>query len=485
MDDQPPPPYSLNDPSPLSQHPIATSSTSTTANAIPYVSGAAYFEMRPPARPRPSNILPCHIAVLPNATTADLPMPEPKQILADRDVEAHDWTTFVNHLVPYESANPSVRNNGKAIREKAEAVRTQNEKSSMVPPVEEAERQRRVKASVEEWNQGFFLPRGLQVIVKVDVTPRPQQPAADRTSSFLQSTTNRPSPPDSVPSETRSPKEDISALQAQARSKGKRNTDKDLGMALYRAVGKQDTGTCEALLQAGADPNARPSWEPPAIVEAVKKGNMQILRMLLEYGPDLDASSSGDGTALYNAVSKSKTDMVKILLKHGANPNKRPTGSDPALYKAFSKQYDEIVELLLQYDLNIEDTPPGGTTTLYAAAKKGNVELVKRLLALGAKPDARPVGNDTAMFEAAKKGHCEVCRILLANGAEVDAKTYGGNTALYNIVGKKDDSLVRLLLDHGADIHARAWGGESVLERAVNKGYKDVVPLLLQYNKKK
>ncbi|KAL8832147.1 MAG: hypothetical protein Q9170_005006 [Blastenia crenularia] len=432
--------------------------------------------MRPPTRRTPVNILPCHIAILPNCAADDLPMPEPKQILIDRDVDLHDWMTFVNHLIPYQTTNPSGNDPAKTIDKKGRAGHTPSI-NSFSPPFPELKRQKAVRAVVEEWNQGFFRPRGFEVVVQVDVTPRLHRPTPADVSG-PSNTSHRPQRnAHNLSPQTVRPV----AILPQRKSKAKRKNDKELGIALYHAVRKRDESMCEVLLEAGADPNAKPLCENPSIVEAVKQGELKILEMLLEHGPDLNASATGGGTALYYAVSKNKSDMVKLLLKHGADVNKRPTGEDAPLYKAVNKQYDEIAELLLQTKLKIDDAPPGGVTPMYVTAKKGNVALVERLLAAGAKPDARPAGNDTAFFEAAKKGHYEICRILLKYGADVDARTTGNNTALWNLVGKGDENLVRLLLENGANINARTCGGDSVLEKAVKKGRKDIVELLLQY----
>ncbi|KAL8695763.1 MAG: hypothetical protein Q9224_003179 [Gallowayella concinna] len=471
MDDQlPPPPYSLEDPSRQQRADTANQGLTPAHHATAFVSGAAYFEMRPASYPKPSNTLPCHIAVLADTTTTDLPMPQPTRILTDRDVNPHDWMTFVNHVVPYHTDTSSASAVTKETGKKRSVTKV-SEKDPMAWPSEEAQRQQLVKTAVEEWNQGFFLPRGIEIVVRVEVTPR--QPADPGLCS------SRPAIPrtlvETVPSRQTMDQE----------GRVKRNKDTELGMALHRAVKKQDIKMTKLLLEAGADPDAKSSWEAPSIVETVKHADIRLLELLLEYNPNVEAHASGEGTALYIAVAKGKTDMVKALLAKGANPNKRPTGVEPALYKAVSKHHDDIVELLLKRDdVKIDDTPPGGTTAMYLAAKKGNVELIKILVAAGAKVDARPLGVNTAMFEAAKKGNYNVCQILLELGAEADARTTGGETALWHVIGKSDLGLIRLLLDYGASSSTKRWGGETVLQKAVSKGRQDQVELLLQYTHK-
>ncbi|KAL9577053.1 MAG: hypothetical protein Q9212_006621 [Teloschistes hypoglaucus] len=470
MDEQlPPPPYSVHDPSP---QPFSTAPTEPR-NTSMFVSGAAYFEMRPPSVQRPAHALRFRVAVLPDSTPDHLPMPEPKQSLVDRDVTPHDWTTFVNHLIPYETTRRHTREKGGE-----KGIQSNIPVDQDTYPTE-SERRHNVKATVDEWNQGFFMPRGVRISVQLDRnTPQPSPVLDDPISSRSAGVGDLHQPcAQSTP-----PVERTRSAVTDQKSGKKTIRDPELGKALYRAVEKQEVKTAQVLLEAGADPDARPSWETPTIVQAVKKGDVQLLEMLLKYGPDIDAHAPGDGTALYTAVSKGKTDMVKLLLQCKADPNKRPSGAEPALYKAVSKQHDDIVDLLLQQStIKIDDNPPGGTTAMYLAAKKSNTELVRRLLAAGAKVDARPIGYNTAMFESARRGDYDICRVLLEDGAQVDARTTGGNTALWNIVGKKDERMLRLLLDYGAGINAKACGGDTVLEKAVNKGRHDMVELLLQY----
>ncbi|KAL8665799.1 MAG: hypothetical protein Q9202_001921 [Teloschistes flavicans] len=467
MDEQlPPPPYTVHDPSPQS---TPTGPTKLRNGPI-FVSGAAYFQMRPPQIRRPVLLLRLHLAAFPDTTPDHLSMPVP-QNLANKDVTPHDWMTFVNHLMAYQATRTPPNEKG-------------GEKISLNQDTQptESERQQNVKATVEEWNQGFFRPRGVRIAVQLDRTALQQWPVLYGTTSPRSAGSGESHHGDARSINPSSPVESTRPSGTDQKRGKKTNRDPELGKALYRAVEKQEVKTARVLLEAGADPDSRPSWETPMLVEAVKKGDMKLLEMLLAFGSDIDAHAPGNGTALYTAISKGKTEMVKLLLKCKADLNKRPSGSEPALYRAVAKQYDDIVHLLLQQpNLRIDDTPPGGTTTLYLATKKGNVELVRELLAAGAKVDARPMGNNTAMFESAKRGDYGVCRILLEHGAQVDARTTGGNTALWNIVDRKDEGLIRLLLDHGAGINAKACGGETVLEKAVRKGRHDVVELLLQY----
>lgn len=171
MDEQLPPPYSIHDPTPRLPISTAHSRPSAPVQGSLHVSGAAYFEMRSPARPKPIGTLPIPIAVLLYATTAGLPMPEPKHILIGRDVESHDWSTFVNHLIPHESLQPSAGVKEMAADEKGRAGKP-HRPMDILPVPTESERQHTVKAVVQGWNRAFFLPRGIEIVVQVEASPR-------------------------------------------------------------------------------------------------------------------------------------------------------------------------------------------------------------------------------------------------------------------------------------------------------------------------
>ncbi|KAL8868482.1 MAG: hypothetical protein Q9174_004962, partial [Haloplaca sp. 1 TL-2023] len=283
----PPPPYSLQDPSPRLPASPSTRNVNDTSNRNAYVSGAAYFAMRSPSQPRPRNTLPCHIAVLPDSTLTDLPMPKPEQILIDRDVTAHDWLTFVNYILFGDLTDRSSSSvHGKGGKER------QADKPATRSSSEDRKREGNICSIIKDWNQGFFQPRGIEIIARFEATPsiRPTPEASN-------SQAPRPSPP----------AHGISISGQKGEPKQKR--DPELGLALYHAVEKQDLKTSKVLLEAGADPDAHPPWETPMIVEAVKKKNVELVQLLLAYRPDIEAYAMGGGTALYNAVSKGNGDI--------------------------------------------------------------------------------------------------------------------------------------------------------------------------------
>ncbi|KAH9223703.1 hypothetical protein DL95DRAFT_517795 [Leptodontidium sp. 2 PMI_412] len=237
MDTAPPPPYSETDiysTAGTSPHPILTPATSQTDNVsvaarplpstassvdetiytplyspagsdhqnqtfgdehdhVSSSSATAFFESRP-AR-RNSSTAPLHaikISVTHGTEPKDIPYPSE---LLEKDVTELDWLTFVNYLLPDHAAGV---NNDVADRKlKAELVDERmhrltlgkesrsmtdlREVDAQLDPLRQsqtlpsADTSRRLEATISEWNEGFFKPRGVQISnIGVD-----DEPAAD------------------------------------------------------------------------------------------------------------------------------------------------------------------------------------------------------------------------------------------------------------------------------------------------------------------
>ncbi|KAL2073715.1 hypothetical protein VTL71DRAFT_11041 [Oculimacula yallundae] len=145
-------------------------------------SATAFFESRPTHTSHSSAALETiKISVTHGTEPKDIPYPPELQ---DKDVNELDWLTFVNYLLPDHTAGV---NNDVADRKlRAELVDermhrlTLGKESRSMTDLREVEAQldplrqpqtvpsadisRRVEATISEWNEGFFMPRGLQIL---------------------------------------------------------------------------------------------------------------------------------------------------------------------------------------------------------------------------------------------------------------------------------------------------------------------------------
>ena len=227
LDDVPPPPYSETDifsQNGSAPHDDGTASSTTSGviytppetprlNASPLEfpsspAAATYFE----SRPCPFHVAPpvfTHsLTVSAQSRPDDFPF---QHSWRERDVGARDWNTFLNFLLPEHDAS----SNSDVVERKLRAEVSDDGNDSVSTAHAEAQlRQQRstrsprslnledLEATVADWNQGFFNPRGIRI--------RALQPADELripgawSSSFDQSSRTRQAPDGQAPA--RSPR---------------------------------------------------------------------------------------------------------------------------------------------------------------------------------------------------------------------------------------------------------------------------------------
>lgn len=156
----------------------------------------------------------------------------------------------------------------------------------------------------------------------------------------------------------------------------------DAGEDLLAAVRKNDAARVKALLEQGADVNAKSPYGATALFFAADRGNMEIMNILLDHGADVKVKDTFYGaTALTWAVNKSNVDIVRLLLNKGA---------------------------------------PGAEDGLELGVSKANVELVKA--ALEHKDEIKPEKLSMALATATKENHPDIAALLKSAGAVLPVK---------------------------------------------------------------
>jgi hypothetical protein len=137
--------------------------------------------------------------------------------------------------------------------------------------------------------------------------------------------------------------------------------------------------------------------------EATRKGDAAAVTALLDKGADVNAKFRYGMTALFKAAERGHVDVVKVLLDRGVDVTVKDTfyGATAMTWALQNDRY-EVVKLLIQKD----KTNAGEVLT--TGARSGNAELVKAALDTGAiKPDALTsalamVQGDTSKAEIAE-----------------------------------------------------------------------------------
>ena len=172
------------------------------------------------------------------------------------------------------------------------------------------------------------------------------------------------------------------------------------------------------------------------LYEAARKGDAAEVRALLDRGAEVDARFRYGATALFKAAERGHTEVVKLLLERGADATVKDTFySATALTWALDKKHVEVVRLLLDKDAG------GVDAVLMAGAREGNADLLRVALDKGG---TKPETLTSALVAATESGKADLAEMLRKAGAkppfEVDAATLATYVGLYKSEQRGDIS---------------------------------------------
>lgn len=164
------------------------------------------------------------------------------------------------------------------------------------------------------------------------------------------------------------------------------------------------------------------------ILAATRKGDIEKVKALLDKGANVEAKSRYGATPLFFACDRSNTEMVKLLLERGANPNVQDT-----FYKAtplgwaLGKDNPDIIRML------IEKGAKEKNEALNFGIGGNHAAVVKAVLDKGG---VEQTVLDKSLRTATNKGNKEIIDMLKGAGAkeipefkvsEETLKMYEGN----------------------------------------------------------
>jgi hypothetical protein len=157
----------------------------------------------------------------------------------------------------------------------------------------------------------------------------------------------------------------------------------DSGEDLLAAVRKGDAARVKALLEQGANVNAKSPYGATGLFFAADRGNMEIMKILLDHGADVKVKDTFYGaTAVTWAVNKGNADMVTLLLQKGA------PGAEEGLMLGVSKSNAELVKAALEHKSEMK--PETLSMALATATKENHADIAELLKSAGAVLPVKP-----------------------------------------------------------------------------------------------
>ncbi len=240
---------------------------------------------------------------------------------------------------------------------------------------------------------------------------------------------------------------------------------------LISGAGSYDLAPLQALVEKGADVNAKGKDGQTALMAAALAGATDNARFLIKKGALVNAQDNEGRAPLIYAVQSGKANIVELLLDKGADVNAVDDrkGETALMYAACEGDAD-IVQVLLDGRAEVNAMAKNGETPLECSVLGGYTDAARLLLDGGADMDSK----NLALLEAASRGNTDMIELLVSKGADVNAENNDGDSVLKSVVSKNkvNMAVVRLLLDEGADIksalryavcHGKAWVVETMI----------------------
>ena len=190
------------------------------------------------------------------------------------------------------------------------------------------------------------------------------------------------------------------------------------------AADSPDLLKMKALIDAGADVNARNAKNQTVLMAAVNAMKEHAAALLIDNGADMYARTIGnkpDGNAMFLAIAHYDLDMVRVFLDKGFDPNRDNCRGDmTALMWAANLKRLDIAEELARRGADINAKTPDGHTAMDFARDNNKGHIADRLIAIDADNKERARLKVIEDRLNAEKAAADAAR------AELDAKCAAG-----------------------------------------------------------
>ena len=252
---------------------------------------------------------------------------------------------------------------------------------------------------------------------------------------------------------------------------------------LVEAAKQADAATVRALLQTGADVNAREVDGTTGLHWAAYHDDPELVDVLVRAGAKAGAKNRYGVTPLWLATINGNTAIVERLLEAGADARAvRADNGETALMIAARAGHAEVIKVLLDHGANVNavESHRGQTALMWAAAEK-HPAAVALLVEAGADMKARSARAElTPLMLAIRAGHIETTRLLLDRGGDLTETASDGTSMLMLAVLNANFELANFLLERGADPNVNDPHGSPLfvltwLRSAINRSLTSIL----------
>lgn len=218
--------------------------------------------------------------------------------------------------------------------------------------------------------------------------------------------------------------------------------------ALHYAAEWGLTDALSAIIQKGANTEAKNANGETPIFSACKNDNPEVAAQLVLQGAHLDARDNLGSTPLHTAVRWGNINTALKLIALGIDVNSQNiSGKSPLAEAAIAGKYD-IAKMLLDKGANPNISDTSGRTVLMDAIRSKNSRIIQLLLAYNANPQVQEINGRNAYHEAVLSGDKQIITLIRNAGGNPLSRDKNGTTPFSLSLRKSDDIMTAVLGDN-------------------------------------